>query len=49
MSKVNLTDIDRYQDKSYVEKIRRKPIKDSEKKHKKTKREKYIDWDEVSE
>lgn len=42
MAKIPLGDIDRYQDESSVEKIKRKPVKDTEKKHKKTKREKQI-------
>jgi hypothetical protein len=31
-----------------VEKIKRKPTKEADKKHKKTKREKQVDWDENS-
>lgn len=42
MAKVPLGDIDRYQDESSIEKIRKRVDKDSEKKHKKTKREKKV-------
>jgi hypothetical protein len=42
MAKIPLGDIDRYQDESSVEKIKRKPGKDVSKKHKKTKRDKSL-------
>lgn len=42
MAKIPLGDIDRYQDESSVEKIKKKVDKDATKKHKKTKREKYL-------
>ena len=42
MAKIPLGDIDRYQDESSIEKIRKKIGKDADKKHKKTKREKKI-------
>jgi len=40
MAKIPLGDIDRYQDESSVEKIKRKPVKDTEKKHKKNEKRK---------
>ena len=46
MGKIPLGDIDRYQDSSSTEKIKRKGSKDVSKKHKKTKREKSENWDE---
>ncbi len=49
MAKIPLGDIDRYQDESSTEKIRKKVVRDTDKKHKKTKRDKKIDWDEISE
>ena len=42
MAKIPLGEIDRYQDETSVEKIRRKIGKDETKKHKKTKREKDL-------
>ena len=42
MAKIPLGDIDRYQDESSVEKIKKKVGKDVTKKHKKTKREKDL-------
>jgi len=47
MARIPLGNIDRYQEESSVEKIKRKPVKDTEKKHKKTKREREINWDEI--
>lgn len=42
MAKIPLGDIDRYQDESSVEKIKKKVYKDETKKHKKTKRDKEL-------
>lgn len=43
MAKIPLGDIDRYQDESSVEKIKKRPSRDTSKKHKKTKRDKDLD------
>lgn len=49
MAKIPLGELDRYQDETLVEKIKKKPTKEADKKHKKTKREKQINWNEISE
>ncbi len=48
MAKIPLGELDRYQDETLVEKIKRKSTREADKKHKKTKREKQVDWDENS-